>query len=83
MLERMMDVAVAYIEPVEKEWRLRFEGEELGFATASGAIFSAIQAGRELARSGREVWVLWRNGAAWSVAWTSSEGSAARPEAAD
>jgi hypothetical protein len=70
-LTEIVDVAVAYVEPVEGGWMLRFEGEEQRFATASGAIFHGIQEARALARTGRETWVLWRNGEAWSVAWTS------------
>jgi len=72
-LTEIVDVAVAYIEPGEGGWVLKLEGEEQRFATASGAIFHGIQEARALARSGREVWVLWRNGEAWSVAWASSQ----------
>lgn len=72
-LSEVIDITVAYAEPADEGWTVKLDGEIRSFATASGAIFHAIQSGREVARSGREVWVLWRNGEAWSVAWTSSE----------
>lgn len=66
-------MAVAYIEPADGGWTLRLGDELESFATASGAIFQGIEKARGLATPEREVWVLWRNGEAWSVAWTSSE----------
>jgi hypothetical protein len=72
-LTEVVDVTVAYVEPFEDGWNVKLDGQTHSFATASGAIFQGIQSARALAKTGREVWVLWRNGEAWSVAWTSSE----------
>lgn len=52
---------------------MTLDGRTHRSATAVGAIFDGIEHGRALAKTGREVWVLWRNGEAWSVAWTSPE----------
>ena len=73
MAAEVVDITVAYVEPLDDGWCVRLNGQVQTFATASGAIFHGIQSGRALAKSGREVWVLWRNGEAWSVAWASSE----------
>lgn len=73
-----IDVVVAYVEPTAGGWTLSLEGERQSYVTASGAIYHGIRQGRTIARAGREVWVLWRNGEAWSVAWTSEEQSASR-----
>lgn len=69
----IQEMAVAYIEPADGAWTLKLGDEQQSFATASGAIFQGIEKARSLATPEREVWVLWRNGEAWSVAWTSSE----------
>jgi len=70
--EQVIDVDAIYIRPRPGGWSMEVAGETRDFATATGAIFEGIQQGRALARSGREVWVMWRNGEAWSVAWTSN-----------
>jgi hypothetical protein len=70
-LDRPADVSVIYIRPRESGWTLDLAGGERRFTTATGAIYEGIREGRTLARAGSEVWVLWRNGEAWSVAWTS------------
>jgi hypothetical protein len=72
-LTDIAEVAVAYIEPADGGWTLKLGDDEQRFATASGAIFQGIELARGLVTVEREVWVLWRNGDAWSVAWTSSE----------
>lgn len=69
--DEVIDVEVVYIRPRPGGWSMEAGGEIRDFATASGAIFEGIQKGRALSRTGREVWVMWRNGEAWSVAWTS------------
>jgi hypothetical protein len=70
-LDGPAEVSVIYIRRDEGGWTLDLTGREQCFATATGAIYAGIQEGRALARTGREVWVLWQNGEAWSVAWTS------------
>lgn len=72
-MTQVVDVTVIYAEPQDSGWTVNAGGEKQHFVTASGAIFHGIQSGRELAKTGREVWVLWRNGEAWSVAWTSEK----------
>lgn len=69
----IQELAVAYIEPADGGWTLKLGDEAQNFPTASGAIYQGIERARGLATPEREVWVLWRNGEAWSVAWTSSE----------
>ncbi len=70
---QVMEVTVIYIRPRPGGWEMEAKGEIQPFRTATGAIFEGIQQGRALARTGEEVWVMWRNGEAWSVAWTSDK----------
>jgi hypothetical protein len=70
-LDGPTDVSVIYIRRDEGGWTLDLTDQKHRFTTATGAIYVGIQEGRALARTGREVWVLWQNGEAWSVAWTS------------
>lgn len=72
-MTEVVDVTVIYAQPQDNGWSVDVAGEKQHFVTASGAIFHGIQSGRALAKTGREVWVLWLNGEAWSVAWTSSD----------
>ena len=71
MSAEVTEIAVVYIRPEEGGWSMTCGSEQRRFATATGAIYEGIQHGRALAKTGPEVWVMWRNGEAWSVAWTS------------